>query len=685
MIDREASGWLLTLLLVAAAGSLHAGDADGSRYRRARQLEQQHRLRSALELYDALEPDRLPDAVGRDVAVRRATLLARTGRCAEARARLAKLAERVGGHRGAVLQAMAAECALAAGDPKAAEAALDPVIERDARYVDTFAAWLGLAEARARRGDRDGARRSLQALWVARPEHPDIEMVEAQLRALGPDPIEATDEERMDRAERLTRFREHDRALAELDRAGRPRERQARRRWLHLRGMALYRTRHRYDEAAPVLERAARLGGSTEVADAFHAARAWSRAGKTPRALRGYRRLVRRFPKDPHAARAEYLAAWLDMTRGRPVGRARMRRFLEGSRSARQPKLARNARWHLAFEDFEHERYTAAAEGFAAYAETGRGALVRARGLYWRGRALQEAGDRAAAEEAYRAAADVQALHYYALLARGRLAELGSKPDPLPPLASREQAPVDVRLPEASQFYARLGFIDDAITALRAAEDEVEKQAPEGRGLEAVVTAYRKLGSPQGAYRRVATTRHEDLERLPTAETRWVWDAAYPRPWHEAAAAAARVHRVPPALVHAVMRQESAYDPEAVSYAGAVGLMQLMPATARGLAPEAGRTRLFDPAFNVRLGAQLLGQLLSQFEGSEPLAAAAYNAGGHRVRRWLEGAAPGQLDQRVERIPIQQTRNYVRRVMSHYVRYQYLAGETDPGFQLGLP
>ncbi|MFW6023909.1 MAG: hypothetical protein ACOC9O_04105, partial [Myxococcota bacterium] len=556
MTDRRAPGWLLAVLLIAVPGSLHAGDADGSRYRRARQLEQQHRLRSALALYDALAPDRLPEAVARDVAVRRATLRARTGRCAEARPRLGELAERVGGHRGAVLQAMAAECALAAGDVEAAEAALEPVIERDARYVDTFAAWLGLAEAHARRGDRDAAHRSLHALWVARPEHPDIDMVEAQLRALGPDPIEATGEERMDRAERLARFRKHDQALAELDRAGRPGAREARRRWLHLRGMALYRTRHRYDEAAPVLERAARLGGPTEVADAFHAARAWSRAGKTPRALRGYRRLVRRFPKDPHAARAEYLAAWLDVRRGRPAGRARMRRFLRGPRSARQPKLARDARWHLAFEDFEHERYAAAAEGFASYAEAGRGALVRARGLYWRGRALQAAGNRAAAEEAYRAAADVRALHYYALLARQRLTELGSEPDPLPPPASPERTPVEVRLPEASQFYARLGFIDDAVSALQSSEDEVEKRAPGDRGLEAVVAAYRELRSPQGAYRRVATARSEDLEGLPTPETRWIWDAAYPRPWPGAVGAAARAHRVPPALIHAVMRQE---------------------------------------------------------------------------------------------------------------------------------
>ncbi|MFW6050450.1 MAG: transglycosylase SLT domain-containing protein [Myxococcota bacterium] len=674
--------WPIVLLLCGVAVGAHAATDPAERYLAARRLEERDQLAAAREVYGRIDVDRLPPPVARDVRVRRAVLMARTGDCEAARPRLAELAEKVGGHRGAVLEAMAAECAVVAGELDAAAEALRAVVERNARRVDAVAAWIGLAQALAARGNEDEAIAELRALWVARPEHPEAARVAAQLRRLAGGPVELTPEERMDRAERLSRFGRHRDALEELDRAGRPAARELRSRWLHVRGMALYRTRHDYAAAASLLAQAARLGGPTEVEDAFHAARALSRAGRTDEAIRAYRRLVRRHPRERYAATAEYLAAWLELRHGRRGGRRHMAAFVAGPRARQAPDRARTARWQLALADFEAGRHHRAARGFEAYARAGAGAMVRARGLYWRGRALQAAGDRARARDAYRRAAEVEALHYYALLARRRLARLaeeGKGPEPLPP-APAASPPVRVELPAAVRFYARLGFARDARDALRDAEDAVADAAPEGRGLSAVVAAHLELGAPGRAHRLVAWRRGDELARLPTKETRWVWDAGHPRPWRASLEAAAREDAVPPALVHAVMRQESGFEPEAVSYAGAVGLMQLMPATARGLSPEATRRRLFEPRFNIRLGGRLLGRLLRDFDGCEPLAVAAYNAGGHRVRRWLERDGRLPLDHLIERIPIDQTRNYVRRVATHYARYQYLEGTDEPRF-----
>lgn len=671
------------MLLLCGAGVASAVPGGiAALYGRGRTLEREQELEAAANVYARVGEAELPERVRRDVRTRRAVLGARAGRCAEVRDALAELAGAVGGHRGAVLEAMAAECALAAGELAAAEPLLRAVIDRDAKYVDTFAAWMGLAQVLAARGDRDGARRELHELLATRPEHPDADRARAQLEELG-GAFEPTTDQRMDRAERLMDFGRYDDALKELEGLT-PRGREARRRWLHLRGTALYRTRHNYAEASDVLAQAAKLGGPHRVLDAFRSARADSRAGEVAAAVAAYGRVVRQYPHHRLAARAEYLAAWLEMRRGRTRGRIRMRRFLTGPRAALVPSLERGARWHLAFSDFERGRHRRAAEGFERYSASGSGALVRARGLYWRGRALQQAGQRQTAIDAYRKAYQIEALHYYGVLARHRLVQLDAAPE-VPPLPDAARPLPEIPLPAAARFYRDAGFMDDARSALDAERDRITEAASEGRELQALVDAFLRVRGHSRAYRLVAIREREALDRFPTSETRWAWDASHPRPWREAVVAAARPHAVPEPLVYGVMRQESAFDHEAVSYAGAVGLMQLMPFTARRLSPEADRVRLFDPLFNVRLGAQLLGELLVTFGGSEPLAVAAYNAGGHRVRAWLEGPHGGELDRFVERIPIRQTRNYVRRVMSHYVRYQYLGGEADPGFSLELP
>ena len=139
------------------------------------------------------------------------------------------------------------------------------------------------------------------------------------------------------------------------------------------------------------------------------------------------------------------------------------------------------------------------------------------------------------------------------------------------------------------------------------------------------------------------------------------------------------------------MRQESGFDPAAVSPARAVGLMQLLPETARPIADELSLphddARLTSPPYAIRVGARLLRKLLDQFHGNVALAVAAYNGGAESVERWLSRAPAMQLDGFVERIPFKETRDYVARVMGNLARYGYLAnGEAGvPRIDLGLP
>jgi soluble lytic murein transglycosylase len=121
------------------------------------------------------------------------------------------------------------------------------------------------------------------------------------------------------------------------------------------------------------------------------------------------------------------------------------------------------------------------------------------------------------------------------------------------------------------------------------------------------------------------------------------------------------------------MRQESGFRPEVVSRVGAVGLMQLMPEIATKLAGKPVTTYMLrTPETNIALGLEEMVALASEFHHVYPLSIAAYNAGKSRVRRWLKESRKMELDRFVERIPFDETRNYVRRVTTHYARYSYL-------------
>jgi soluble lytic murein transglycosylase len=129
------------------------------------------------------------------------------------------------------------------------------------------------------------------------------------------------------------------------------------------------------------------------------------------------------------------------------------------------------------------------------------------------------------------------------------------------------------------------------------------------------------------------------------------------------------------ALLMAVARQESNFDPRAISHAGARGMMQLMPATARsvarGLKIRYSRGRLTtDPAYNVRLGRSYLKEMLARYKNSYILAIASYNAGPHNVKKWIrQNGDPraGGIDpiDWIELIPFNETRNYVQRVLGN--------------------
>jgi soluble lytic murein transglycosylase len=164
-----------------------------------------------------------------------------------------------------------------------------------------------------------------------------------------------------------------------------------------------------------------------------------------------------------------------------------------------------------------------------------------------------------------------------------------------------------------------------------------------------------------------------------------------PRAYEWLVVPAANRYGLDPNLLLAVMRVESAYQKHIVSYAGAVGLMQIMPRTGQLIAHALGHedftpADLLDPRLNLEFAAWYLTSLIHRFDGRLPLAIAAYNGGPHNVRRWIQESADGApVDVLLERIPFTQTHRYVRKVLVHYEAYRQQRELPMPQLSVQLP
>lgn len=153
------------------------------------------------------------------------------------------------------------------------------------------------------------------------------------------------------------------------------------------------------------------------------------------------------------------------------------------------------------------------------------------------------------------------------------------------------------------------------------------------------------------------------------------WEILYPLKYWNAYQSAAAKANVDPYVLVAITRQESGFEPSTVSNAGAVGLMQIMPAEAGAIAAKAGltppsRDQLFDPATNIEIGAAEFAQKLANMQNNQILAIAAYNAGEDAVGRWLAHTPVDDTDLFVEAIPYAETRLYVKTVTRNRFEYR---------------
>jgi soluble lytic murein transglycosylase len=466
-----------------------------------------------------------------------------------------------------------------------------------------------------------------------------------------------------------------DAALAQIDRmASQPGF--ARADILHARAMALYKSRN-FPSAADAFLVAAKASPARAPEALYQAARALSRAGRDDDALVRLREVVTRYRKSPWAERAASLTGRIHLLNGRYKAAADA--YTSYFATFRKGEGRDDAEYEMALALLSSGSAQSARRKFAALASRQKNRDEQGKLRQLEGVAALRAGDRAAALSTWAGVVQTYPLSWAALTARARLmAESAGVPPLIEPSIARPAAPLLVTLPPDVAFLTSLGLDADAENVL-ASSEQTAASSYAGRESEALCRMYGMLAHAKRRYRvGSAAVSFTTLLRAPSDAERWAWDCVYPRPYADHVRKLEEEHGLPAGLVHALMRQESAFDHVVVSPASAVGLMQLIPSTAEQAAREISLTdydpsMLTNPDVNLRLGAFYIGKLLKTFQGSGPLAAAAYNAGPRAVSQWLLAKADNDVDLWVARIPYDETRNYVARVMGNLARYQWLS------------
>lgn len=466
-----------------------------------------------------------------------------------------------------------------------------------------------------------------------------------------------------------------------------------------MQGRAMLRRRKRASGAEHMLQVASRCRTqSVRAAARFNAARALARLGRYQEAIEQYGQLERDHQESSLADDARYRAALCAKELNDEEAMAQQLATLplvypEGDMRGRARfKLA----WHLhtqgAIEEAIETLTTAIDEGTT---ETTDGSLGRSE--YWRARFLAELERPNDALSQWESLFRKYPLSYYAQQSLMRIRELdAARAESL--LSSMRDAskPADLRFPHRTEL-EQPGFFR-AIDLLRVGDIELAKieldyLGATGEGSDAsLLWLTAALLDRAGALPQASALvrgRLPGLSRTSPSGGKALWRLAYPNAFSPLIEQVAASEEIAPSFVRAIAREESAFNPRAVSAAHAYGLIQLIEPTAQRFASEldlpSDSASLRDPETNLRIGTHYIRFLWDRFAENPALVPAAYNAGHGAVNRWLRSRGDLPLDAFIETIPFEETRRYTRRVLQTYGVYAWLEEEKLPVWPLQLP
>ena len=608
--------------------------------------------------------------------------LLHAGRAAEALAPL-RAAEATEGPAGLLASALLADAlfathAFAETQRQAAHAALLPGQPAEVRAGLSWTAAQALAsEAQSDARQARPAAEALRTFWLLHPDHPAAESARVQELSLSVALPEDPGHALLLRASRLLSAGQPAAAAAQAVVAAKllSGAEAAEAALLIARALA---ADGRRGESGPFLQQAWASGPAHVAAAAgMLLARDRARRGKDPEAIQLADAVAHRFAAAPEAEESVLFTARLLADAGQ---RTQARARLAALARKRNGSNASAARWTLAWMSFQ-DQLRDAPERFAEFAGSAATDDERAQGLYWVARSKTRSPATAAAAKRFAAqmarVAELDPLGWYGLLARQQLGQpqtsAAAFPRPLPTSATPPALGLAVQL-------AALGLLSEA-----ASEADWFVARHPGDAGAAALPVY----ASAGRYDRSVALAESLLGGRGPRAPKPILEAAYPAAFPLEVARSSERTRIDPYLVLAVMRRESLFKPDTRSAAGAVGLLQLLPATARRAATVLGRPPLRDeeltvPGTAIDLGAWYLAELLGRFGDPAP-ALAAYNAGPRVAGPWASRGAGRPLDEWVEDIPYRETRRYVKIVIGSWSAYRILAGGASPKLSATIP
>jgi soluble lytic murein transglycosylase len=364
-----------------------------------------------------------------------------------------------------------------------------------------------------------------------------------------------------------------------------------------------------------------------------------------------------------------------------------------------QDSQAQEAYWRIGWIHYKQGRIQEALKVFDELLERYANTAFRPQVLYWKAKLLERSGNPEGAQEVYARLCQEHARTYYCHRTKNHLE------------GHQIQWRVSSGLPSMAMDQTRFSMGQDEQEFLIPpilANDQQYRKAKELALVGFLEEASREIGTIVGRYpnnqsvliflagrlyalgaydqslRIIRVYFQETLEKGVPSVPDHFWDQAYPLGMMDRIVRLMGSERLNPYLVASIIREESMYDPKAISRAGAVGLMQVMPETGRWVAGQLGLKefqpdQLFDQDLNIKLGAWYLAHLLEQFKGNLIFTIAAYNAGPEAVTEWIQRGDFQEMDEFIEQIPFSETRLYVKKVLRSYYEYLFIhAPMTSP-------
>ena len=450
------------------------------------------------------------------------------------------------------------------------------------------------------------------------------------------------------------------------------------------RGLCFFRLKQ-YERAAETFQLILYQSQNDETAEKslYWLMRALFRYGLQEEAIGFFPLLRSAYPKSKFLDRALFLQAHIREDRGETEKAISIYRKIAGGIPSSAFKSS--ALWKIGWLSYKREDYRGALQAWERLlASASRSPWVE-KGLYWKARALKKTGRFQEANETVQRLKQEYPASYYAQMISNQVPSEGANgknwqalEEQILPVFFEIQAKfagVENLHFEKGKKLVQLGMLSPALEELQAAEEE-------GKSIEGMRLEIARLYREAGEYHRSNFLVRKHYPLKPFAghleeNDRLLFLLAYPLGDPVAVNHFAKMRRLDPALLSAVILEESRFHAAALSVAGARGLMQILPSTGRKIARQLklrsfSDELLFDPRMNLRLGSWYLSRLLEQFGGRQTFALAAYNAGPQIVREWLAQNAALEEDEFVEEIPYAETKNYIIRVMTSAQIYRDL-------------